>query len=425
MKYKKSKLKNGLRIITSPMPTLESATVTFWVGVGSRFESKGVRGLSHFLEHIVFKGTKKRPTARVIAAEIDSFGGVFNASTSKEWTNFYIKARSGVLKIAFDVLSDMVLNPLLRKEDIEREKGVILEEIAMKDDTPISKIGDVFEQVIFSGNSLGEDIIGTKETVKRIERDDFVDLRSKHYNPNNILVTVAGGIDEKEIDNLVEKYFGDLKGNDKLKPKNISHKQEKPRVFLEKNDGNQAHFILGFLGNPMGHKERYAEAVLSALLGSGMSSRMFTEVREKRGLAYAVRTSMDRYTDCGYMGTYVGADVKRVDEAVKVVLDQHYGLAKGKYPIGEEELKKAKEYLKGHLALSLEDTRSVNDFIGVREILLNKVETVESVYKGIDKVTKKQVMNVAKKFFIPKRLNFAVIGPFKNRSRFDKILTNN
>jgi predicted Zn-dependent peptidase len=402
---------------------MESSTITVWVKTGSRNETKQIGGISHFLEHMVFKGSKKRPSAKEIAVVIDSIGGEFNASTSKEWTNFHIKARNEALPTAFDVLSDMVLNPLLKSEDIEREKGVILEEWAMYEDTPMYKIGDVFENLIYKDNPLGRDIIGTRDSIKNVKRADFVRYRKIHYGIDNLLITVAGGTKEKDILKLAEKYFGSLKNNNKEKVKKFKTKQKKSRVLLYPKKKEQAHFILGFLGNRMGNKDRHIESVLAVILGRGMSSRLFTEVREKRGLAYAVRTSSDRYVDTGYIGTYAGVDIKRIDEAIKVILSEHYELASGKNMITKDELKKAKEYIKGHLALSLEDTRVVGSFFGIEELLLGKTETPEDIYKGIDKVTIDDVLRVAKEFFVPERLNLAIIGPYKDQKRFEKLVS--
>lgn len=422
MNFKLTTLANDLKVITIPIPSLQSATVTLWVGVGSRYENEKISGISHFMEHMVFKGSQRRPSAKEIAEAVDAIGGEFNAATSKHWTNFYIKARAEVLEKAFDVLSDMVLAPLLKKEDIEREKGVIIEEMAMYEDTPVMKISDVFEQLIFKGNPLSRDIIGTKKSVKSITRYDFERYRKRHYYADNMLMTVAGGVREAEVLALAQKYFGELKSKDKVVSGKFKSKQRRPRVKLHPKKKEQAHFVLGFLANPMGSQDRFIESVLAGVLGQGMSSRLFSEVREKRGLAYSIRTYLDRYLDTGYIGTYAGVDVKRVDEAIKVTLDQHYGLASGLYKLSEKELAKAKEYLKGHLALSLENTKDVNSFFGVKELILGKVETPEEVFAGIDKVTKSDLVKLAKKLFVPERLNLAIIGPYKSQARFEKLI---
>lgn len=422
MKYKLTKLSNGLRVITVPIPNMESATVTIWVGVGSRYETSRTSGLSHFLEHMGAKGTKNRPTAKEIAEEIDSFGAQHNASTSKEWTNFYVKSRVANLEKGLDVLADLVLNPLLRKKDINMERGVILEEISMYEDTPMAHIWDIYERVIYKGNPLGRDIIGNRDTVKAATRKDFVNYRNTHYGSNNIVVTIAGGVSEKKALEMVRKYLGGLKKKQKREVVQFKNVQKAPRTHLESKKIEQAHLVLGYLGNPLGHKDRFAEGVLSAILGSGMSSRLFSEVREKRGLAYAIRTSADHNLDCGYVATYAGVDLKRVDEAIKVILDEHYKLRDEKKKIDKRELNKAKEYLKGHLALSLEDTKAVNAFFGLRELLMGKLETPDDVYDGIDSVTIGDVLRVAKKFFVPQRLNLAITGPFKKSSRFEKLV---
>lgn len=423
MDYKIATLKNGLRVLTVPMPHLDSATVTVWIKVGSRYEAARVGGISHFLEHMVFKGSAKRPSARAISEAVDAIGGEFNAGTSKEWTNFYIKSRTETLGVAFDVLSDMVLAPLLKAEDIEREKGVIVEEIGMYEDTPMYRIGDIFEQLIFNGSVLGNDIIGTAKTVRGLTQKDFKNYTDTHYSADNLLVAVAGGVTQAQVLKLANKHFGDLKSkSDRPAFNKFSARQAKPRVLLHSKQKEQAHFILGFLGNKRGHKDKFVEAVLSSILGGGMSSRLFTEVREKRGLAYSVRTSVDRYMDTGYIGTYAGVATTKIDEAIKVVLSEHYALALGKDKITDQELAKAKEYIKGHLALSLEDTKSVNSFFSTQELLLGKIDTPDDVFAGIDKVTIKDVVRVAKSIFNPQNLNLAIIGPYKDPNRFKKLL---
>ena len=423
MDYKKHTLENDLRVITVPMPASESVTLTLWVKVGSRFENNNIAGLSHFLEHIVFKGSIKRPSAKEIATAVDAIGGEFNAGTTKEWTNFYIKASKNHLETAFDVLSDMVLNPLIKADDIEREKGVILEEMAMYEDTPMIDIGNVFEEKIFQGNNLSRDIIGTSKSVKELKREDFIKYRDTHYFPKNLLITVSGGINEKEVLELSKKYFNQLKGDLQSTPADkFNSNQNKPQMKLKSKKIEQAHLIIGFKGNPLGHKDRFKEAVLATILGKGMSSRLFEEVREKRGLAYTVRTDIDRYTDTGYIATYAGVDPKKATQAIKVILDEHNALLNDKL-ISSKELAKAKEYIKGHLALSLEDTSSVNHFFGEQELLLGKVETPENIFKEIDKVTVENVIEVAKNLFKKESLNLSIIGPYNDEVQFEKLIS--
>jgi predicted Zn-dependent peptidase len=424
MDYKLQTLPSGLKLLTVPMPGLESVTVTVWVKTGSRFEELKTNGISHFLEHMVFKGSKKRPTAKAISEVVDAIGGEFNAATSKDWTNFYIKTRVGSIDTAMDVLSDMVLNPILDAKEIEREKGTIIQEIAMYADTPMMYIGDLFEQVAFAENPLGWDTTGTPETVRAIKRDDFLRYRLMHYHPDQMMVSVVGGITESAARALTEKYFSSLtpfKGAT-FKGKEFISKQAKPQLKLRTKKNDQAHLILGFISEGREYKNRFTQSILSIILGGGMSSRMFIEVRERRGLAYAVQTGMNRYQEVGYLSTYAGVDVKKADEAIKVILEQYYNLSNGKLPISDRELAKAKEFLKGHLALALEDTKDVTSFFGDQALFMEKVLTPEEIFKKIDAVTIEEIYSEAKKIFVPSKLNLAVIGPFKDKEKFVQLL---
>lgn len=424
MDYKLKTLSSGLRVVTVPMPSLESVTVTIWVKTGSRNEELKVGGISHFLEHMVFKGSPKRPSAREISQAVDAIGGEFNAATSKDWTNFYIKANKENLETAMDVLSDMVLRPLLSEIEIEREKGTIVQEIRMYEDTPMMHIGEVFEGLIFNGNPLGRDTAGTEKSVKSINRNDFVAYRKTFYHPKNMIVTVAGGVTEKTALKLVEKYFSSLEKTkaDTFKDHVFKVSQTKPQFMLQTKKCEQAHLILGFTSEGRGYKNKFAQSLLSIILGAGMSSRLFIEVRERRGLAYSVRTSFDRYQDVGYIGTYAGVNVEKVDEAIKVILEQCYGISNGQFPISNKEIEKAKGFLKGNLALALEDTHDVSGFFGEQHLFLDKVLTPEEIYKKVDAVTIKDIIFEAKKLFVPEHLNLAIIGPFKSEEKFIKLL---
>ena len=423
MKYAKSVLNNGLRVITIPMPSLESVTVSVWMKTGSRNENTKNNGVSHFLEHMFFKGTTNRPTAKQIAEEIDQIGGVQNAGTSKEYTQYYIKCRADKIETALDLLSDMTMNSLLDAKEIEREKGTIIEEIRMYEDTPMINIGEVFESLIYRGHNLGMNIAGTEKTVSEMKRKDFVDYRNNFYQAENMILTVAGGVTEKETLQLAGKYFSKLISNPSPVTRNgFKTVQDTPKIKLHNKKKEQTHVILGFIADGKNYKGRYAQTILSAILGGGMSSRMFTEVREIRGLAYAIRTSMDRYTDIGYIGTYAGLDTKRAEEAVKIMLNEHYKIIDYRSKILDPELCKAKEFLKGHLALALEDTSDVSSFFGDQELFSDKVLTPEEVFKEIDKVTMDEVNFEAKRLFVLERLNLAIIGPYKDDSKFKSML---
>ena len=422
MDYKLTTLSNNLRVLTVPMPSLESATVTVWVKTGSRNEDKKLQGISHFLEHMAFKGSKKFPSPAAVTGFLDGLGAEYNAGTSHEWTNFYVKVRVGILEKAFEILSEVITKPILDSREIEKEKGTILEEIAMHEDTPMEKIGDVFQETIYPEHPLGWDIAGNQGSVKIIKREDFLKYRQNHYGSNNMLITVDGGISEKKVVDLAGKYFSGLGFVRKPEAKKFTKSQNKMKVKVVSKKTEQAHFILGYPAYSRTHKDRYGESVLSTILGKGMSSRLFDEIRWKRGLAYAVYTSAARFIDTGYLATYEGVDPKNCEEAIKVTLDQIYGLAEGKYPIKDKEIRKAKEYIKGRTALALEDTAAVNDFFGERALFHKSIETPEEVLKKIEKVTIDEVVAVAKDIFKPQKINLAIIGPYKNEEKFAKIL---
>ena len=422
MKFQRSVLGNGLRILTIPMPSFESVTVLVMVNAGSRFETKRNNGISHFLEHMAFKGTKKRPSAIEISSLIDGIGGEFNAFTGKETTGFYIKSSSNHLDLSLDVLSDMLNNSLLNPKEIDKERGVILEEINLYEDTPARKIGDIYERLLYGDTPMGWDIAGEKDVIKKIQKEDFLSYMKSLYSADNITVVVAGGINSKKATELIEKYFGKMSKFATLRYKKVVEDQKKPKVFLKQKKTEQAHIMIGFRTVPLEHKDHYALSVLSAVLGGGMSSRLFHEVREKRGLAYYVRTSSDHYTDCGSLVSTAGVDPKRVEEAVAVIVEQYHGISYFKFPISNEELKKAKEFLKGHFVLELEDSRAVAGFYGSQELLEKKIDSPEEIIEKIKKVTLEEVQAAAKRYFVNNGLNLAAIGNFADGQRFEKLL---
>lgn len=420
MDYKKSILDNGLRLITIPMD-VSSMTLVILVGAGSRYESPETNGVTHFLEHMLFKGTKKRPSARKLSEVIDGIGGEWNASTGKEATSYYIKTSAKHTKTAFDILCDMVTNPLLSPKEIEKEKGVIRAEIAMYEDTPSRRIGDLFETLIFPDSSLGWDIAGTPQTVSGIKREDFDHLYSQFYQPENIVVAVAGGIKEHEVKKLTEKYFGKLKvQSERFKVEKEKFIQDEPRVLVHEKKTDQAHIILGVRGNSVGHPDRWVEDVLSVILGGGMSSRLWVEVRERRALAYYVGCGNVNYRDNGYLSVSAGVDPQKATEAIKVILSEFDKARSGK--INPRELTKAKEYIKGHLALSLESTGAVAGSFGGSELLEDRIITPQDMIEGVEKVEIADIVRVAKEFFVAPRLNMAIIGPYGDGEKFKGML---
>lgn len=394
------------------MPSFESSTVMVGVGAGSRYETRKNNGISHFLEHMAFKGTKKRPSALDISTLIDGIGGEFNAFTSKETTAYYVKSAANHVELCLDVLSDMLQNSKLDTSEIEKEKGVILEEINLYEDTPARKIGDIYERLLYGDTPMGWDIAGEKDIIRKITRDDFQSYMGSLYSPTNMTVVVAGGINPKKINNLAEKYFGSMMSFNTLRYKKVVENQKKPAIMLRQKQTEQVHIALGVRTVPLSHPDHYTLAVLASILGGGMSSRLFHEVREKRGLAYYVRTSSDHFVDAGTLVSTAGLDPKRITEGISVMVEEYGKIANGKSQIENSELKKGKEYLKGHLVLELEDSRSVASFYSQEVLLEKKIRTPEQVIKNIEKVTIEDIEKVAKKYIQNSNLNLAVIGNF-------------
>ena len=422
MKYNKKILKNGLTVITSEMPSFESATALVMVGAGSRYENKKNNGISHFLEHMAFKGTKSRPTFMEVAGVVDGIGGEFNAFTNKEYTGYYIKAGKNNIEISLDLLSDMLQNPLLDAVEIEKEKGVIIEEINLYEDTPMRKIADIYESLLYGDTPLGWDIAGEKDIIRSITRKDFVSYFDSLYSSSNMTVVLAGGIEREAAEKLVEKYFVNMKPFKTPKPPKIKENQKVPKTLVRHKKTEQAHLALGVRTVPLDSPERYPLFVLASLLGGGMSSRLFSEVREKRGLAYYVKAASDQYTDAGSLVITAGVDPKRAEEAVEVIISELKNLTSGKKKIKAPELKKAKEMIKGHMVLELEDSRSVSIFYATQTVLREEVLNPDQVLKKIDRVTERDVMKVAKKYLSDKTLNLAMIGDFKDKKKFERLL---
>lgn len=419
-KHTLSTLKNGLRLITVPMPQVESVTVMVGIGAGSRFETRRLNGLSHFIEHMAFKGTRKRPSTLAIASEIEGVGGFFNAYTDKEYTGYFIKLAAKHRQLAFDVLADMLTNSLLDREEIEREKGVISQEINMRDDVPMTRVFIDFERLIYGDNPMGWDTAGEKEIIQKIRRQDFLTYLKKLYYPQNMVVAIAGNINLKDAKNLTKQYFHSLSkaGQKRVVPIGIS--QKAPRLKLTTKKTEQAHFCLGMPGYSLSDKRRWPVNVLTAILGGGMSSRLFLEIRERRGLAYYVSSEAAFQTDSGYLINRAGVKLEKIDEAIKVVLEQLKLLTSRKVTL--KELTKVKEMIKGSVVLSLEDSKNVAERYTLQQVLENKIRTPEQTLALIDKVSPDDVLRAALDLFKPEKLNLALVGPFKDKSRFTKLL---
>ncbi len=420
MKYTKKILPNGLTIIEVPSQDAESVVVDFFVKTGSRSETPKENGISHFLEHFLFKGTKKYPSALDISSLIDSIGGEMNANTGKEHTQYYIKAASKYLGLIFEVLTDMVQNPLLDAVELEKEKGVIVEEINMYKDMPMAEIDNVLEAAMWPGTALGRDIAGTKEIVTKFTREMFVDYINRHYQAPNITLGVSGKYQQRELNYLIQKYWKNFPKKKFHTWEKVTDGQNSSRMKIEYKVTEQAHLSLGFKSFPYGDKRNSALSVLGAVLGGGMSSRLFMEVRERAGLAYYVRAYPSSYQDTGSFTIGSGVQVQNITKAIKLILEE---VKKLKYiPLHEQELQKARDYIKGKTTLALEDNQVRLDWFLERAAFFKKIETPDQVFERIDKVTADDVLKVANEVFQEKNLTLAVIGPYKDEKQFKEVL---
>lgn len=418
------KLQNGLSIIFIDIKAFPSLTTILLVGAGSRFENKKNNGIAHFFEHMAFKGSKKYPNSLVIASTIEGLGGVFNAFTAKDHTGYWIKALNEHFDKVVDVMSDMILHPFLLPEEIEREKGVIAQEINMYEDNPQRKVGEVFESLLYQGNPLGFDITGAKETVKTFNKRTFTDYMGNLYHPKNAVLVVAGDLrHRRDYLHIVEEKFLDWKDGEKSTFKKVKEKQKKPEVLLKYKRTEQAHFCLGFRAFSLFDSRQYPLSVLAALLGGGMSSRLFIEIRERRGLCYYISTGKELYQDAGNLVTQAGVTTQsdQVKQTIELILKEHQKIRRGE--VKKEELTRVKELLKGRLILSLEDSLNVAFFHGIKFILENAIKTPNEVIAEIEKVTIDDIVRVSSDIFTPEKLNLAIIGPFKKKEEFESVLS--
>jgi predicted Zn-dependent peptidase len=419
--FERTTLPNGLRVLAAPMPHAQSVAVFIMLAAGSRYEHAENRGIAHFAEHMFFKGTEKRPTSREITSEIDSIGGEFNAFTSKEYTGYYVKCAADQLDVALDVLVDMVRRSKFAPEEIDREKGVIVEEINMYNDTPRDMVGSIYEELLFGENPLGWETLGTRETVRAATRETFLEYLGSTYGPDRMVVGVGGRITTEGLVPRIEQLLGDLDGAESqgfetVQPGNGSA----PRIRIGHKDSDQAHLILGVPSLPIGHPDRYALQILHTVLGTGMSSRLFTEVRERRGLAYYVYASNQGYTDTGTLYTQAGVDLQRIDQAISTIAVELRKIVDE--PVPADELQKAKNLGKGRFVLQTENPQGLILFGLRREVLEGKVADPEELLAGIDAVTSEDVQRVAQDTLGGSGLNLALVGPFEDEERFAKLL---
>jgi predicted Zn-dependent peptidase len=418
--FERETLPNGLRLLTANIPTSQSIACFVMLAAGSRYETRETNGIAHFAEHMFFKGTERRPTARDIGTEIDGIGGEFNAFTGKEYTGYYVRCAAEHRRLAMDVLIDMLRHSKFEPEEIDREKGVIVEEMNMYFDTPRDYIGGVYDALLYDDQPLGWDIIGRKETVRAATRETFTDYIGRWYKPERMVVGFGGKIDGDARAEVLE-LLGDLEPAETGAPPPVELRTNGgPRVRLHTKDSDQAHLTLGVRSYPLVHPDRYAVQVLATVLGTGMSSRLFTEVRERRGLAYYVFAANHSYTDAGSLYSQAGVDINRVDEAVTTIVGELKRIVDEAVPA--DELEKAKNVAKGRFVLQLESPHATILFGLRREVLEGGATEPEEVLQGIDAVTAEDVQRVAQDVVGSNGLNLALIGPFDDEERFQKLL---
>lgn len=418
--YHHSKLKNGITLITVPVKGTSATTVLCMFPVGSRYEDQKISGASHFVEHMLFKGTKNRPTSQEITRTFDAVGAQYNAFTSKEYTGYYVKIAGAKQGLAFDILADMIFNSTFKLEEVEKEKGAIVEELRMYKDNPLMDIDDTFETLMFDGNPLGWNIGGTEDTVRSVTRDELWDHYERHYSPRTMALVVAGAIDKKKIKQFIRHFseqsvpkqassFSFYKtGYEPFKL--TSKKSLAERVIVKEKKVDQAQLMLGFPALAHNHPDRYALAILTTVLGGGMSSRLFTEVRERRGLAYVVKCDTTSFRDAGVLTVKAGLDPARLPEALKVIRAELQKIVHE--PITAKELVDARNYLTGHIALQLEDSFNEANWYAERFLFAKKIETFDEMSRQLKKVTVKAVQKVAQKLINEDEMRVAAIGSF-------------
>jgi predicted Zn-dependent peptidase len=416
--FERHTLDNGLRVLTADLPYAQSVTCMLMLAAGSRYETPDTNGIAHFAEHMFFKGTERRPTARLLSGEIDAIGGQMNAFTSKEYTAYYVRCAAESRDIALDVIVDMLRNSKFDAEEIEREKGVIVEEMNMYYDTPRDYIGNVYDQLLFGDQPLGWDIIGSEQTVRAATRDTFASYLDDWYHPSRMVLGLGGNVGADALERANE-LLGDLAARETGSP-SAAQPYMNGRVKVYTKQSDQAHIVIGVPSKPLDHPDRYILQLIGSVLGGGMSSRLFTEVRERRGLAYYVHALNYSYTDAGSLFSQAGVDIKRIDDAVTTIADELRKMASE--PVPADELEKARSFTKGRFVLELESPQGLIMFGLRREVLEGRVPELEEILAGLDAVTAEDMQRVAGELVRDDAFRLAVIGPFDDPARFDALL---
>ena len=417
--FQRSVLPNQLRVLTSTMPHTRSVAMVLCVGAGSRYESPELAGVSHFLEHLPFKGTRHWPTARDVSEAIEGVGGVMNASTDREMTAFWCKVAQPHFPAAFAVLLDMIINPLLDPEELEKEREVIQEELRMTNDQPTYRVDLLIDEALWPDQAMGRDVGGTQETVEAITRENIQEYMGRQYSPGNIVVAVAGNITHQQVLDTMEEATQDWKPQQPLDWEPVTYPEGGPVVCMEQRRTDQTHLCLALPGLALDHPDRFKLAILNVMLGDGMSSRLFLNLREQQSLAYDVNSSTSHFRDCGSLVVYCGVEPKKSLEAVQAVMNELQGMQQ-EAPM--QEVTKAKEYAKGRLLLRMEDSRAVASWLASQELLLDRVYTPEEAVQQIDAVTPNEVADVAQRLFDDNKLRLAVVGPHRSDKSFLKKL---
>jgi predicted Zn-dependent peptidase len=421
--YKKTKLNNGLRIIAHRMPQRQSLALGIWINTGGRYENSSNKGISHYLEHMLFKGTKKY-TCRGIKESIEGVGGSLNGFTSEEFTCYLAKIPLNYLELALDVLSDMVLNPVLRTQEVTKEKTVILEELKMYRDQPQSYVYELLDELMWTGHPLGQPIIGYTETVNKITRQAIKEYKDKYYTPSNIVVSVAGEMDYDLLIKAISRRFSSYKQSGRNEFMPVGEIQVAFRLNAFDKATEQTHLALGFHALKRDHPLRYALGLLNVILGANMSSRLFDELREKRGLAYEIGSVVKRFQDTGAFLVHAGIDNRKVPDSIKIILDELYK-CKEKL-VTHDEFRRAKEFYLGQLMLGLEDTLDHMLWIGEYTAALDKTYTLQELIKEVNKATREDLRDIARLVFTPDKLSLALIGPVKKlEQEISKLLKSN
>lgn len=419
--YTIEKLASGLPVLTAPVDGTSAVTVMVFAGAGSRYEVNSERGISHFLEHMFFKGGKKFKTTEEVSAAIDGVGGDFNAFTGKEYAGYYVKVAAKQTDLACDVLSDMLLHASFPPEEIDKERGVIIEEERMYQDTPMYRAGWDFEELILGDHPLGWDTIGTEEVIRSVKQDDFQKHKDALYTPDNAVLAFAGRITKEEANAFAEKFFAKLSG--KKSREFAAFKTFNPKkIFLRNKNTEQAHLVLGVPGVSSLDPDHFTHKLLAIILGGNMSSRMFLRIREAKGMCYYISTETDNYLDAGVLSTRAGVDQSRLEEAITSIKHEYEVCAKD--GVTDIELTRAKEYLKGKITLSLEDSEERAHFYGKQALLYKTIRDIPEYFKEIDAVTKEKVDALAKRLLKQDELRLVVIGKNDNEAKFEKILSN-